>query len=296
MSPPRLEVAEVFRRYQDVYLATYPASFEQRGVLADLIACRTAALGGHLRRCHECGHEQIAYNSCRNRHCGKCQGHKQAAWLEARRADLLEVPYYHIVFTLPHRLGPLALQNKRVLYGLLFRAASETLSTIARDPKHLGAKIGFTAVLHSWGQTLLHHPHLHCVVPAGGLSADERCWVAAREQFFLPVRVLSRLFRGKYLCYLQQAYRQGELVLAGRLQHLACPSAWRALLEPLWKIDWVVYAKAPFGSAEQVLKYLARRRAPGGDLEPAPGVSGARTTRLPLQRLSPGPPRARDAS
>jgi len=168
------------------------------------------------------------------------------------------VPYYHIVFTLPDGLGPLALQNKRVLYGLLFRAASETLSTIARDPKHLGAKIGFTAVLHTWGQTLLHHPHLHCVVPAGGLSPDERRWIGAREQFFLPVRVLSRLFRGKYLAYLRQAYRDGLLVLAGQLKHLAEPRAWRALLEPIGKIDWVVYAKAPFGSAEQVLKYLAR--------------------------------------
>jgi len=258
MSPPRLEVAEVFRRYQEAYLATHTASFEQRRVVRDLIACRTAALGGHLRRCHTCGHEQIAYNSCRNRHCPKCQAQKQAAWLEAQCANLLDVPYYHIVFTLPQALSPLALQNKRVLYGLLFRAASETLSTIARDPKHLGAKIGFTAVLHTWGQTLLHHPHLHCVVPAGGLSPDERRWVGAREQFFLPVRVLSRLFRGKYLAYLRQAYRDGALVLAGQLKHLAEPRAWRALLEPIGKIDWVVYAKAPFGSAEQVLKYLAR--------------------------------------
>ncbi len=258
MTQPRLEVAEVFRRYQDQYLATYPASLEQHRVVRDLIACRTAALGGHLRRCGACGHQQIAYNSCRNRHCPKCQAQKQAVWLEAQCANLLEVPYYHIVFTLPQALSPLALQNKRVLYGLLFRAASETLSTIARDPKHLGAKIGFTAVLHSWGQTLLHHPHLHCVVPAGGLSADEQRWIAAREQFFLPVRVLSRLFRGKYLAYLRQAYRDGRLVLAGQLKDLAQPRAWRAFLEPLGKIDWVVYAKAPFGSAEQVLKYLAR--------------------------------------
>ena len=258
MSPPRLDVAEVFRRYQEAYLATHSASFEQRRVIQDLIACRTAALGGHLLRCQECGHEQIAYNSCRNRHCGKCQAQKQAAWLEAQCAKLLEVPYYHIVFTLPEALGPLALQNKRVLYGLLFRAAAETLSTIARDPKHLGAQIGFTAVLHTWGQTLLHHPHLHCVVPAGGLSADERCWIGAREHFFLPVRVLSRLFQAKYRAYLRQAYRDGELVLEGRLKDLALPSAWRAFLEPIGKIDWVVYAKAPFGSAEQVLKYLAR--------------------------------------
>ncbi len=250
MSLPRLEVAEVFRRYQQAYLATHTASFEQRRVVRDLIACRTATLGGHLRRCQACGHEQIAYNSCRNRHCPKCQACKQADWLKAQCANLLEVPYYHIVFTLPDGLGPLALQNKRVLYGLLFRAASETLSTIARDPKHLGAKIGFTAVLHTWGQTLLHHPHLHCVVPAGGLSADQQCWIGAREHFFLPVRVLSRLFRGKYLAYLRQAYRDGRLVLAGRLKDLAEPRAWRAFLEPLGKIDWVVYAKAPFGSAK----------------------------------------------
>lgn len=258
MSPARLDVAEVFRRYHDQYLATHAASRQQRWVLHDLMACRTAALGGHRRRCGDCGHEQIAYNSCRNRHCPKCQAQKQAAWLEARRADLLEVPYYHIVFTLPEALGPLALQNKRLLYGLLFRAASETLLTIARDPRHLGAKIGFTAVLHTWGQRLLHHPHLHCVVPAGGLSDDEQRWVAAREQFFLPVRVLSRLFRGKYLAYLQQAYREGHLVLAGRLKDLAEPSAWGTFLAPIAQTDWVVYAKAPFGSAEQVLKYLAR--------------------------------------
>ena len=258
MSPPRLDVAEVFRRYQDAYLATYSASPQQRRVIHDLMACRTAALGGHLRRCQECGHEQIAYNSCRNRHCPKCQASKQAAWLEAQCANLLEVPYYHLVFTLPETLGPLALQNKRLLYGLLFRAAAETLSRIARDPKHLGAKIGFTAVLHTWGQTLLHHPHLHCVVPAGGLSADERRWIAARAQFFLPVRVLSRLFRAKYLAYLRQAYRDGRLVLAGRLTDLALPRAWHAFVASLAQTDWVVYAKAPFGSAEQVLKYLAR--------------------------------------
>ena len=258
MTQPRLDVAEVLRRYQDAYLATHAASRQQRRVLDDLMACRTAALGGPLRRCGDCGHERIAYNSCRNRHCPKCQGSKQAAWLEARRADLLEVPYYHVVFTLPHGLDPLALQNKRLLYGLLFRAASETLLAIARDEQHLGAKIGFTAVLHTWSQTLLHHPHLHCVVPAGGLSADEDRWIAASERFFLPVRVLSRLFRGKYLAYLRKAYQAGRLVLAGRLKDLAQPRAWRAFVEALGKIDWVVYAKAPFGSAEQVLKYLAR--------------------------------------
>ncbi len=258
MSRPRFDVAEVFRRYQHQYLATYSPSPQQRRVIRDLMACRTAALGGHLRRCQACGHEQIAYNSCRNRHCGKCQASKQAAWLAAQCAKLLEVPYYHVVFTLPEAIGPLALQNKRRLYGLLFRAASETLLTIARDEQHLGAQIGFTAVLHTWGQRLLHHPHLHCVVPAGGLSADRRRWIAAREQFFLPVRVLSRLFRGKYLAYLRQAYRDGQLVLAGRLQGLTQPRAWRAFVARLAQTDWVVYAKAPFGSARQVLGYLAR--------------------------------------
>ncbi len=258
MSRPRLDVAEVFRRYRDAYFATYAASHEQHRVVRHLVACRTAALGGHLRRCEACGHEEIAYNSCRNRHCPKCQGQKQAAWLEAQRANLLAVPYYHLVFTLPQALGPLALQNKRLLYGLLFRAAAETLQTIAGDEQHLGARVGFTAVLHTWGQTLLHHPHVHCLVPGGGLSPDGQHWIPAREGFFLPVRVLSRLFRGKYLAYLRKAYRDGQLVLSGRLEALVCSSAWRVFLAPLHEIDWVVYAKPPFGSPEQVLKYLAR--------------------------------------
>jgi hypothetical protein len=255
MRTPRLEVAEVFRRYQDDCVALSP---EQRRVLRDLVACRTAALGAHVGRCDACGHEEIAYNSCRNRHCPKCQAQKQAAWFDAQCENLLDVPYYHIVFTLPEELGPLALQNKRLLYGLLFRSAAETLLTIARDTKHLGARIGFTAVLHTWGQTLLHHPHLHCVVPAGGLSPDGRRWIPARENFFLPVRVLSRLFREKYLAYLREAYRGGELILVGRIEGLASPNAWRAFLEPLQQIDWVVYAKPPFGSPERVLGYLAR--------------------------------------
>ena len=255
MRTPRLEVAEVFRRYQDDCVAVSP---EQRRVLKDLVACRTAALGAHVERCDTCGHEEIAYNSCRNRHCPKCQAQKQAAWFDTQCANLLDVPYYHIVFTLPEELGPLALQNKRILYGLLFRSAAETLLTIARDARHLGARIGFTTVLHTWGQTLLHHPHLHCVVPAGGLSPDGRRWILARENFFLPVRVLSRLFREKYLAYLREAYWDGELVLVGRIEEFANPGAWRSFLEPLQQIDWVVYAKPPFGSPERVLGYLAR--------------------------------------
>ncbi|GMQ81571.1 MAG: IS91 family transposase [Rhodothermia bacterium] len=260
-------MAEVLSRYQDDCVAL---SLQQQRVIGDLVACRTAALGAHVGRCDACGHEEISYNSCRNRHCPKCQAQKQAAWLDAQCENLLDVPYYHIVFTLPEDLGPLALQNKRILYGLLFRSAAETLLSIARDEKHLGARIGFTAVLHTWGQTLMHHPHLHCVVPAGGLSGDRgspkgrespvdgQRWIPARENFFLSVRVLSHLFRSKYLAYLREAYRGGELVLAGRLKELADPGAWRAFLEPLQQIDWVVYAKPPFGSPERVLKYLAR--------------------------------------
>ena len=258
MTAPQFEVADIFRNHLDEYFAAYTPSQEQQSVLWALMACRTEVLGGHVLRCQECGYEEISYNSCRNRHCPKCQAQKQAAWLEAQCANLLEVPYYHIVFTLPEELGPLALQNKRTLYGLLFRAGAEALLTIARDPRHLGAKIGFTAVLHTWGQTLRHHPHLHCVVPAGGLSPDEHSWIAAREKFFLPVRVLSRLFRDKYLAYLRQSYREGQLVLEGQLEGLNIPDAWRAFLEPITRKDWVVYAKPPFGSASQVMKYLAR--------------------------------------
>lgn len=258
MRPPRHEVAEVFRTCQDELSTLHRASSAEWRVLSDLTACRTAVLGGHRLRCDACGHHEISYNSCRNRHCPKCQASKQAAWHEAQCAHLLEVPYFHIVFTLPQELGPVALQNKRTLYGLLFRAASETLTTIAGDPKHLGARIGFTAVLHTWGQTLVHHPHVHCVVPGGGLSPDGDRWIPARAQFFLPVRVLSRLFRKKYLAYLRQAYQKGALVFGGPLQELRDPHAWEAFLGPLSGVEWVVYAKPPFGSPEQVLKYLAR--------------------------------------
>lgn len=258
MSGPRLEVAEVLRRYGREFLATHSASPEQRRVISDLIACRSAALGGHLRRCQQCGHEEIAYNSCRNRHCPKCQASKQADWLAAECANLLDVGYFHIVFTLPQPLGPLALQNQRLLYGLGFRCASRALLSIARDPKHLGARIGFTAILHTWGQTLMHHPHLHCVVPAGGLSPDGKRWIPSRQDFLVPVRVLSRLFRGTYLAGLRQACQDGQLRLEGQLQELADPRRWEAFLAALQHREWVVYAKPPFGSPRQVLAYLAR--------------------------------------
>jgi hypothetical protein len=254
----RPEVADVFRSYGSSYQAANGISVEQRRILHDLAVCRSAALGGHKKRCERCGHEEISYNSCRNRHCPKCQAALRAQWLEAKAEDLLNVPYFHVVFTLPNAIGPLALQNKRVVYGLLFRVVSETLSTIARDPKHLGADIGFLAVLHTWGQNLHHHPHIHCVVPGGGIALDGSRWVKCRDNFFLPVRVLSRLFRQKFLACLSEAFNNGELRFYGSLETLGEPRNWCRLLAKLGSSDWVVYAKPPFGGPTQVLKYLAR--------------------------------------
>jgi Putative transposase/Transposase zinc-binding domain len=259
MRPP-LELADVFRSLDTGTLERegMALSSAQRRVLRDIVRCRSAALGGHLEQCDQCGHRRIAYNSCRNRHCPKCQAAARAEWLEERAAELLPVEYYHVVFTLPEQLSLLALQNKRVIYGLLFKAASETLLTIAGDPQHLGAEIGFLAVLHTWGQTLQHHPHLHCVVPGGGLSPDQTKWIGCRKGFFLPVKVLSRLFRGKFISLLSRAFAQGELICAGQLAQLAQRPHFEELLDELSRREWVVYAKPPFGGPEQVLKYLAR--------------------------------------
>jgi hypothetical protein len=256
----QLEVADVFRSGEAAYLASYGhgTSREQRWALRDLSQCRSAALGGHATICDRCGHREIAYNSCRNRHCPKCQGAARARWLAAHTADLLDVEYFHVVFTLPAQLGPLALHNQRLLYGILFRSVSETLLTIARDPKHLGAHIGFLAVLHTWGQNLHHHPHIHCVVAGGGISLDGKRWIACRPGFFLPVRVLSRLFRARFLALLGKAHRDGQLLLVGSQSHFSEPTAWRRWLRQLRRIEWVVYAKPPFGGPQQVLKYLAR--------------------------------------
>ncbi|HJZ60160.1 MAG TPA: IS91 family transposase [Gemmataceae bacterium] len=260
MTRPRREVAEVFRDSGGAYLGRYGAALspEQRRALRDLTACRTAALGGHVEECDRCGHRQIAYNSCRNRHCPKCQATAAAQWLEDRAAELLPVEYFHVVFTLPTALGPIALQNPRVAYGLLFRAVAETLEQIAADPKHLGAEIGFLAVLHTWGQTLQHHPHVHCVVPGGGLSPDGARWVGCPAGFFLPVRVLSRVFRGKFLGLLRAAFDRGRLSFHGALAALADPGAFRRRLADATRTEWVVYARPPFGGPERVLKYLAR--------------------------------------
>lgn len=258
MSRPTVEVAEVIRRHGEAFLQDHSASREQRRVMRAIAHCRTAALGGHLYQCDSCGHQLPVYNSCRNRHCPKCQALAKARWLEARQQELLPLTYYHVVFTLPDTLAVLALQNARVIYNLLFRAVSETLLRIAADPKHLGARIGFFAVLHTWGQTLMLHPHLHCVVPGGGLSPDGTRWISCRPKFFLPVRVLSALYRGLFLHHLKQAYDQGELHFAGSLQALATPARFNRLLKQVRKKKWVVYAKRPFGGPQQVLDYLGR--------------------------------------
>jgi hypothetical protein len=257
MSRPPLEVADIIRAAGDSFLDDSPwSSGRHRKVLNALLACRTAALGGHVDECSQCGHRVISFNSCRNRHCPKCQANARNRWLAARRRDLLTTSYVHMVFTLPHQLAPLALQNKREIYGLLFRASAETLLTVAADPRHLGAEIGFFSVLHTWNQQLLHHPHVHCVVPAGGLAPDHTRWISAKPHFFLPVKVLSRVFRGKFVAGLRQLYQHGKLFFSGKLAHLRTAQAFAAWLRPLFRSDWVVYSKPPFGGAEHVLHYL----------------------------------------
>jgi hypothetical protein len=260
MTRPRLEVAEVIRNCRDAFLEQYGASLttEQRRALDDLTACRTAALGGHVLECPGCGHQEVSYNSCGNRHCPKCQATSAARWLEAQAADLLETPYFHVVFTLPGALGPVALSNPRAVYGLLMRAAAQTLLEVAADPKHLGAEVGVLAVLHTWGQNLALHPHVHCVVTGGGLAPDASRWVAGRDDFFLPVRILSRVFRGKFLAGLRAAFRRGRLHFSGLLAALARRDRFHTLLSEVARTEWVVYARPPWGGATTVLKYLAR--------------------------------------
>jgi hypothetical protein len=257
---PTLEVAHIFRGEADTLHATgQRLCSAQRRVFSAISACRTAQLGGHVQACDRCDHRVISYNSCRNRHCPKCQAKARATWLAAREAELLPIPYFHIVFTLPSEIAAVALQNKRLLYGMLFEAASQTLMKVAANPRHLGAQeIGILAVLHTWGQNLMHHPHLHCVVSGGGLSPEGTRWIAARPYYFLPVRVLSRVFRNLYCQLLQQAYARGEVKFHGRLAALAEPQAFHRWLAPLAKREWVVYAKRPFRQTSCVLKYLAR--------------------------------------
>jgi hypothetical protein len=260
MPRPILEVADVFHRHGAGWRATNEAhlSLAQRRVMTAIEICRTAALGGHVERCDDCAHTRIAYNSCRNRHCPKCQWMAAQAWLEAREAELLPVPYFHVVFTLPAAIGAIAYQNKAKVYGLLLTAAAETLITIATDPKHLGADIGLTAVLHTWGQSLDHHPHVHCIVPGGGVSPDGMSWMRCRQNFFLPVRVLSRLFRRLFLEGLVAAFDAGELQFVSGLVAIKDRETFQAYLAPLHTQEWVVFAKRPFAGPKQVLAYLAR--------------------------------------
>jgi hypothetical protein len=254
-----LEVADIFRRHGAAYRADHAATLSngQRRVMGAIEACRTAALGGHIEQCADCGEVRISYNSCRNRHCPKCQGLARAQWLADRQAELLPIPYFHVVFTLPAAIAAIALQNKSVVYDMLFKASAETVRTIGADPRHLGAETGMIAVLHTWGQTLVHHPHIHCIVPGGGLTPDGR-WRACRPGFFLSVRVLSRLYRRLFLERLLSAFNAGALNFFGDLATLADPTAFAAYLQPLRRTEWVVYCKRPFGGPQQVIDYLGR--------------------------------------
>jgi hypothetical protein len=260
MSRPTLEVADIVRAAGNRFWEKHKShlAWVHRKVLDAIVRCRTAALGGHRDKCVRCGHQAISFNSCRSRHCPKCQGNARAKWLAARSAELLPVPYFHIVFTLPHSLSALALGNKRLLYDLLFRASAASLLELARDPKHLGADIGFLGVLHTWGQNLEHHPHVHYIVPAGGLALDGSRWIDSSRRFFLPVKALSRVFRGKFAAGLKQLFEQDKLQFHGSQLYLAAPGCFSGFLRQTFRQDWVVYAKPPFGGADHVLNYLAR--------------------------------------
>jgi len=260
MPRPKLEVAYIFRACGPAYRRDHAAhlNLPQLKVMSAIENCRTAALGGHVAACTKCDHQHIAYNSCRNRHCPKCQGAAAQDWMQARMEDLLPVEYFHVVFTLPAQIADIAYQNKAAVYGLLFKVSAQTLLTIAADPKHLGAKIGMTSVLHTWGSAMTHHPHVHVIVPGGGLSADGTQWIACRSGFFLPVKVLSKLFRRLFLDGLIRLHNAGKLKFFGELSKLVDPSVFVTHLAPLRKINWVVYAKPPFGGPEAVLAYLSR--------------------------------------
>ena len=260
MSRPPLEVADLIRIASDAFIERNRQwiGWKHVKVLLAISRCRTAALGGHLDECTRCGHRAISYNSCRNRHCPKCQTGARERWIAARQRELLPTRYVHVVFTLPRELAPLVLQNRKAVYDLLFRASAETLMEVARDPRHLGAEIGFFSVLHTWNQKLGLHPHVHCVIPAGGLSLDHARWIRSHYRFFLPTKVLSRLFRGKFVAGLKRAFRDGQLRFHGNLALLAQPKIFAAWVRPLFRTDWVVYAKRPFGGPQYVLQYLGR--------------------------------------
>jgi hypothetical protein len=260
VSRPALEVADIFRDRGPAWRQAHAGrvSLDQLKVMSAIESCRTAALGGHVARCEDCAYTSIAYNSCRNRHCPKCQGAAAKQWLADRQAELLPVPYYHVVFTLPARIADIAYQNRAIIYDLLFKLSAETMLTIAADPKHLGASIGITSVLHTWGSAMTHHPHVHMIVPGGGISPDGQRWVSCRPGFFLPVRVLSRLFRRLFLGRLAALHQAGRLSFFGNDAHLAAAQSFAALLAASRKTEWVVYAKRPFGGPQAVLAYLSR--------------------------------------
>ena len=258
MNRPPLEMADIVRFAGQSFLqrSQHWIHWQHQKVLLAITRCRTAALGGHRDRCSDCGHTAVSYNSCRNRHCPKCQGNARQRWLEARERELLPTSYVHVVFTLPRELASLALQNKQLIYSLLFQASAETLLEVARDPRHLGAEIGFFSVLHTWNQRLQHHPHVHCVLAAGGLAPDHTRWISSHRSFFLPVKVLSRIFRGKFVAGLKTAFREGKLQFHGHLIPLAQPRVFASWLRLLFRHDWIVYAKRPFGGPEHALRYL----------------------------------------
>lgn len=257
MTRPPFEVADILRTYQSDYRKAYPVSFAQNRVMQRLIQCRTEALGGHMEKCNKCSFEHPAYDSCRDRHCTKCQGIARAKWLETRMAELLPVKYFHVVFTLPSEFRGIALQNKKEIYGILFKSVSETLLTIGADPKHLGAKIGFLAILHTWSTTMINHPHIHCIVPGGGISPNGSEWISSRKKYFLPVQVLSALFRKKFVIYLKKSFREKNLSFHGSILQLEDPINFYALVTKAEKKKWVVNSKPPFAGPECVLKYLA---------------------------------------
>ena len=283
-----LEVADVFRHFGVAFRDRHGVSLSsarQRAMTA-IERCRTAALGGHVERCDDCGHQRSAYNSCRNRNCPKCQGLARAQWLEDRQAELLDVPYFHVVFTVPQEIDVIAFQNQTVVYDILFRAAAETLRRIAADPKHLGAEIGFLAVLHTWGQNLMHHPHLHCLVPGGGIAPDGKRWIACRPGFFLPVRVLSRMFRGLFLRDLEKAFAAGELQFVNAHRHLQEPAAFRRYLAPLQGADWVVYSQAAVRRSGTGARVRRALYPPRRHLQQPTAVDGQRQGPFPLEGLS----------
>jgi hypothetical protein len=261
VSRPTVEVADIFRAQGTQFIDRHRdrISFQQLKVMRAILHCRTAALGGHIDVCPRCGGDKtISYNSCRNRHCPKCQTQARQRWIAARKEELLETRYFHVVFTLPHELHSLILQNEAELYNLLFRTVADTLLEVAANPEHLGAEIGFFGILHTWGQNLLFHPHIHCVIPGGGLAPDHAQWIHSRDAFFLPIRVLSKVFRGKFVVALKHAHRRGRLTFAGSIERMADPKCFAAFLRTLFRQDWVVYAKPAFGGPEQVLRYLGR--------------------------------------